>query len=82
MTGSVTFERNKGLANVRLDRRGNLNALDQDTILALTETSFTSYTAWYLASLFGTLGQVKTKRICLIHKSIPAKQALKCGLFD
>jgi len=38
-TDSVTIERNGPLAVVRFDRGGNLNAFDQDTILALTNAA-------------------------------------------
>ncbi len=38
-TDTVTVERDNGMAVVHFDRRGNLNAFDQDTILALTETA-------------------------------------------
>ncbi len=38
-TDTVTVERDGGLAVVRFDRGGSLNAFDQDTILALTEVA-------------------------------------------
>ena len=38
-TDTVTVERDGGLAVVRFDRRGSLNAFDQDTILALIDVA-------------------------------------------
>lgn len=38
-TGSVTIDHDGALAVVRFDRKGNLNAFDQDAILALTEVA-------------------------------------------